>query len=181
MNSAVLTALKTTVLPKKSGQAPPTFHIMTVSPLTKRNLSDHIFQAFEAMCEMNFLVSVIAEGDEEAQEQCFRLVEKYPKNFAIHEATDQNRHNLYKEAHVVLLSSKPSKKLRAEIVEHKIVPVLPINSGFEDFNAQQEHGHGFTFQKGNFWQMLCAVMRASENQKFKYDWKVLKKNLSKLK
>jgi glycogen synthase len=179
MTSTILLAAKTTIRPKKSAPTPE-FHIMTVAPLTKRNASDHIFQALEAMCEMNFLVSVIAEGDEEAQEQCFELVEKYPQNFAIHEATDQNRHSLYKDAHVVLIPTKPNKQLRAEIIKHKIVPILPHNSGFEDFNAQKEHGHGFTFQKGNFWQMLCAVMRASENQKFKYDWKVLQKNLSRL-
>jgi glycogen synthase len=153
---------------------------MTVSSLTKRNYSDHIFQAIEAMCEMNFLVSVIAEGDEAAQEHCFKLVEKYPNNFTIHEATDKNRLNLMQKAHVVLIPNKPKKSLKEEVISHKIIPILPENCGFENFNAQQEKGTGFTFQKGNFWQMLCAVMKASENQKFTYDWKVLQKNISRL-
>lgn len=163
------------------GLVKPSFHIAVVHPLTKKNFSDQVFQAVEAMCEMNFLVSVTAAGDQTAQEQCFHLVEKYPHNFTIHEATDKNRFELFESADVVLLPNKPTKTLREEIITHKIIPIVPHNCGFEDFDAQQETGQGFTFQAGNFWQMICSIMRAAENKKFKYDWKVLQKNLIKLK
>ena len=51
---------------------------------------------------------------------------------------------------------------------------------FKNFNPQNESGEAFTFESQNFWSFMSAVIRASENKKFAYDWRILKKNLGKI-
>jgi len=64
--------------------------------------------------------------------------------------------------------------------QNGIVPILPTCGRVNNFDPQKESGEGFTFEQGNFWQMVDSLVRAAENRKFSYDWGNIKKALKKL-
>jgi len=126
---------------------------------------------------MGFRVIILAEGDTESQKLCFDLMQQYPGRFEVLESLAKNRKKIIESADVLGFSGCPSQEVKSLLVEKGIVPVLPEGCGFENYNAQTESGTGFTFESGNVWQMIAAVLRASENKKFAYDWKNLKRNI----
>lgn len=148
-----------------------------ISPITKRNNSEIFLRALEAMCELGFSVSALAEGDMEAQSICFDIAQKYPNNFQIIESLPKNRAHIMKNSDVLVFPEIPSDKILKEIVKNGIVSVLPQGGKFQNFDPQKEVGNAFTFSKSNFWEFLSALIRASENFKFSYDWQNLQKNL----
>ena len=154
--------------------------IGVVTSLTKANKSDFFFAAMTAICELDIRLMVLAEGDEEAQKKCFELLEHYPDNFTILEATPQSKDRIIESCDIMLFAHKPTKTILKKIVNQGIVPILPEGAGIDNFDPQRESGAGFTFTEGNFWQMVTAIIRASENYRFPYDWRSVKKNLSKV-
>ena len=50
-----------------------------------------------------------------------------------------------------------------------------LNSTIYFFNPKKSYA--FTFEKNNFWQIFAALIRASENYKFSYDWGNLRRGL----
>ncbi|MBT6832115.1 hypothetical protein HOA64_03620 [bacterium] len=157
------------------------FTVGSVSPLTSGACVAQFYSVAEAMCELGFRVFVLAEGDSNAQRCCFDLLEKYPENFEILESVPASRTKILNESDVVFFPAQPDKKMFQEIISQKIVPVLPEECGVVNFDAQRETGEGFTFESGKIWSMVAALIRASENKKFSYDWKNIQKNIENLK
>ena len=159
-----------------SKSRPKTIHIGSIAPVSASNAG--IFcQALEAMCELGFRVSVIAEGNAETQKCCFKLLEKYPDQFSVLESIEKNKNDILKHADAVIFAENPAKKDLALIMAQNIVPILPAGNGLQDFDLKNETGEAFTFQAGNIWSFVAAIVRASENFKFPYDWKTIKHNL----
>ena len=153
------------------------FTVGITTPITVNNGGMHVCTAVEAMSELGFMTYALAEGDEQAQNECFSLLEKYPNNFEVLESVSQNRDSILDVSDVILFPSIPEVKLLKELQSKGIVIIAPEGCGIENFNPQRESGNGFTFLEGNFWSMMAAVIKASENIKFKYDWNTLKKNM----
>ncbi len=153
------------------------FQVGSIVPITKSNNSELFLRALEAMCELGFSVSALAEGDKEAQSICFEIAQKYPNNFQIIESLPKNRAQIMNKADVLVFPEVPSDKILKEIIREGIIPVLPQGGKFQNFDPQKESGNAFTFSKSNFWEFLSAIIRASENFKFSYDWQNLQKNL----
>jgi len=155
-------------------------HVGIICPLNEKNNSDFMLRGFEALCELGIKVSVLAEGDSAAQKICFDLSEKYPHQFEILESVSRNRNKILKEVDTVLFTSKPDWKTVQEMAKHEIVSIVPEGSGLQNFNAQTEEGNAFTFAPNNFWEFIAAIVRASENFQFSYDWKNIKANVKEL-
>jgi len=155
-------------------------HMGIICPMTEKNHSDFLLQGFEAMCELGLEVSVLAEGDSNAQKKCFELSEKYPEQFHILESVPRNKTRLLKEVDVVVFTSKPDWKTVKEMAKNEIVSIVPEGSGLQNFNAQIEQGNAFTFEPNSFWGFISAIIRASENAQFEYDWKNIKRNIKEL-
>ena len=176
----MITAEKRTLKKTQKNRKPnKIFTIGIISPITQNKFSKEAFTAMEGLCSLGFIVHILAEGDEAARNKSMELSEKFPEQFQIHESIKQNRDFIVKNSDILFVPEKPTKSLVNEILAENIIPVIPFESGFEDFNPQKESGEAFCFEMGNFWQMFQAVVRASENFKFPYDWKNLKKNLEK--
>ncbi len=160
------------------GKALHSFTVGMILPLTEKQGADFFLRSVEAMCGLGFQVFVLAEGDGDSQKVCFELLEKFPHQFHVLESVAKNRSHILHVSDVLLFPVLPSKKMLKEVVKQGIVPVLPEEASFHDFDPQNEKGNAFTFSPGNFWEFLAAVIRASENRKFEYDWENIKKNLA---
>lgn len=143
--------------------------------------AEHFLRSVEALCELGIPVLALAEGDAESQKICFELSKAYPTMFTLLESVNRNRSTILKQSEVLVFPSAPSDALLKEIIEAEIVPVMPKRKGFENFDPQAEKGNAFLYEEGNFWKFLSAILRASENFKFEYDWENLKKSLKDVK
>ncbi|PID69994.1 hypothetical protein CSB37_04000 [bacterium DOLZORAL124_38_8] len=155
------------------------FKIGVISPLrsTKQNVLN---QAMMGFCELGFETRIIAEGDETSQKICLDLLGKYPDKFSVHESILNEKENIITQSDIIVFDHKPLKSELALIIKHNIPCVLPEGCGLENFNPQKECGESFTYTMGNFWTFMSAVIRASENKKFSYDWRVIRRNLAKI-
>lgn len=154
------------------------FNIGVIMPLTAKNNSDFFFRAIEAMCEFGFKISILAEGDNQAQKSCFECAQKFPENFEILEAVPKNRTRVLESSDVILCPEMPKKALLEKIQTAGIIPILPAgkNHNLKNYDPQAESGNVFLFEPENFWRFLKTIICASENAKFEYDWKNLQKN-----
>ncbi len=162
---------------KKNKSQVKIIHIGAISSTSSKENSAIFCQGLEAMCELGFQVSVLAEGNEETQKCCFKLLEKYPQNFEVLESVEQNRQDILEKSNAIIFTEKPAKKDLAEVIAKNIVPILPEGNGLKDFDLKNETGEAFTFREGNIWSFVSALVRAGENYKFPYDWNTIKSNL----
>lgn len=154
------------------------FRVGVVTAITKPNGSELLFSALEAMCSLGFNVDVLAEGDETARKLCFDCSEKFARKFSMLESLPNNRVKILEKSDVVIFPACPTKKELQEVVATGVVPVLPEGCGLENFDAQAETGCAFTFEPENVWSLVAALVRASENRKFSWDWRTIKQNLA---
>lgn len=173
MNPASIASTVTKKSPTKTK-----FRIGVLTPITKQNNSDFMKEVFEAMCSLGFSVSVLAEGDSDGQSLCFNNAEKYPRQFSILESVGDSRNQILSKSDVVFFPVAPSKLEIKEVIAAGVVPILPEGCGLDNFDSKTEEGSAFTFQPGNIWSLVAAVVRASENRKFSWDWKTIKQNLA---
>jgi hypothetical protein len=162
---------------KKSRPRNKVIHIGSIAPISSMKKSAIFCQALEAMCELGFSVSVMAEGNEETQKCCFELLEKYPEQFEVLESIDKNKQEILNTVDAVIFAENPAKKVLAEVIANNVVAILPEGNGLKDFDLKHESGEAFTFREGNIWSFVSAIVRAGENFKFPYDWKTIKHNL----
>ena len=152
-------------------------HIGSITPVLSKTNAEIFSKSLEAMCELGLSVSVMAEGNSETQKCCFNLLEKYPNQFEVLESITKNKNEILGTVDAVIFAEKPSKEDLAEAISHNVIAILPEGSGLQDFNLKKESGEAFTFKEGRIWSLVSAIVRASENFKFPYDWKTIKHNL----
>lgn len=157
------------------------FRIGVLTPITKEGGADILCTAMEAMCSLGFQVSVLAEGDESAQNLCFDCAEKFPRVFSMLESLPDNKVKIVSKSDVVVFVTRPEKEELDFVIQSGAVPVLPEGCGLSNFDAQSEMGSAFTFEMGNLWSLVAALIRASENRRFSWDWKTIQQNLADLK
>lgn len=91
-----------------------------------------------------------------------------PHVFSLEEALE--------EAHVwVVLGTHLSKDF-SMIAERGIVPVMKegMHPEAENYNPVEEQGNAFLFHEMSAWQIYGAIVRATENFAFSYDWENLR-------
>ena len=156
------------------------FQIGIIQELTSPKNSELFFRGAQAMCELGFIVSVLAIGDQSSQEKCFELSQKYTDQFEILEATSQNKQKVINQSHIICFTHIPEKTTLKNIMKKSIIPMLPYgNLELTNFDAQKESGNAFLYEENNFWEFFATLIRAFENFKFNYDWNNLKKTVKK--
>lgn len=154
------------------------FHIGSILPIYKED-AELFFQIVEAVGELGFSLSVIAEGDVNIQKRLFECIKRYPQNLNVLENIEQNKKKILNHCDVVIFLTKPNTLDIQEVIRKGMVPILAEDKIFHNFDAQAETGNAFTFREKNIWTILSAIIRASENFKFSYDWNNLRKRLEK--
>jgi glycogen synthase len=155
------------------------FRIGLITTFPKSDNSDLFVQILGAMCELGFVISVLALGDEKIQKELMKISEKYIGQFEILESTPQNEKKIILQSDVILFLFKPEKVLLKKIMKKGVVPIVPFEKDLTNFDAQAEVGNAFCFTEGNYWEVFATVVRAFENYKFAYDWGNLKKSVKK--
>lgn len=157
------------------------FRIGVLTPIIKEDGADILCTVIEAMCSLGFLVSVLAEGDESSQNVCFDCAEKFPRVFSMLESLPDNKMKIASKSDVIIFVSRPKKEELDFVIQSGVIPVLPEGCGLSNFEAQSETGCAFTFEEGNIWSLVAALIRASENRRFPWDWKTLQQNIADMK
>ena len=157
------------------------FRIGSIAPLTIKKNSRMFLRAAPAMIDLGFSVKILAIGDEFSQKKSFALAENFPGKFEILEQVSKNEKKIWSSSDALIFPFLPEKNILKKIIKNGIVPILPENKFLENFDPQRESGAAFTFSPQNFWEFVAAIVRASENFRFSYDWKNLQKNLQKIK
>ncbi|MCK5460402.1 hypothetical protein KAI58_00255 [Candidatus Gracilibacteria bacterium] len=168
-----------TVLEKTTRFATKHFKVGVISPLTNKRNAKNFFQACEAACELGFVISVLAVGDEDSQAKCFELEKHYPEQFEVLEAIPKNKSYILNHVDIVLFPATPSEDNLKKVMKKGIVPIMPYQKDFSNFDAQKEEGNAFLFKEDSFWELLATMIRAFENFKFSYDWGNLQKHVKK--
>ena len=77
----------------------------------------------------------------------------------------------------LILDEKPPKEFN-DLIEKGIVPVLQagVHQKAVNYNPVAEEGNAFLFEKNEIWSIHHALVRATENFAFSYDWGNLKKH-----
>jgi len=164
------------IVPQKKSRT-KRFSVGMILPLTEKNNAEFFLRSLEALCELGFEIKVLGEGDAVSQKKCFDIMKCYPRQFEVLESHLQNREKLLASVDLLLFPEMPDKGVLKMVRDRQIVSVFPSNSFFQDFNAQEESGNAFLFHKNNFWEFFTAIIRASENYKFSYDWKNIRENI----
>lgn len=175
-----LTQIKTSYNKFQAKKAKPrnkVIHIGAITSVNDKHNAEMFCKSLEAMCELGFSVSVMAEGNSETQQCCFELLEKYPQQFEVLESMEKNKQEILDTVDAVIFAENPAKKVLAEVIERNVVAIIPEGNGLSDFNLKSEKGEAFTYREGNIWSFISAIVRAGENFKFPYDWKTIKHNL----
>ncbi len=95
-------------------------------------------------------------------------LETVPHVFSMEEALE--------EAHLWVALGSALPKEFPMIVERGIVPVMKegLHPEAENYSAVQEKGNSFLFSEISSWQVYAALVRATENFAFSYDWENLR-------
>ncbi len=156
------------------------FRVGVISSIQEKKGASLLCSALEAMCSLGFTVQALAEGDSSAQKLCFEYAEKFPRKFSMLESLPDNRMKVLDKSDVVIFATAPTKEELKEVVSAGVIPVLPEGCGLANFDAKAESGCAFTFESENIWSLVAALVRASENRKFSWDWRTIQQNLSDL-
>ncbi|QQR54389.1 hypothetical protein IPG41_04255 [Candidatus Peregrinibacteria bacterium] len=91
-----------------------------------------------------------------------------PHAFSLEEALE--------EAHVWVVLAPHLAKDFSMVAERGIVPVMRegLHQEAENYNPVQENGNAFLFHEPSAWQIYGAIVRATENFAFSYDWENLR-------
>lgn len=57
-----------------------------------------------------------------------------------------------------------------------VVPVAPACKQLQNYNPNQESGHGFLFEKETSWMVFASMVRALETYRFPFDWRTIQKH-----
>lgn len=167
---------KTTAIKKSKTKK---FQIGIISPLQSQN-KNLLLRGLEGFCELGFESKILAEGDAQAQKKCLELLGSHPESFSVHESILSEKENIIKASDIVIFEEAPSQNELNFVIKNGTPCVIPMGCGLQNFDPQNEIGEAFTFEPENFWSFMSAVIRASENKKFAYDWRILKRNLGKI-
>ena len=173
----MLTLPKNSNISTKNSNQAKTIRLGSIAPIKSSTNAKIFCQALEAICELGYQVSVLAEGNKETQKCCFDLLEKYPQQFKVLESISKNEQEILNNVDAVIFAESPNKKTLAKVIANNIVPIIPEGNGVKDFDLKSETGEAFTFQEGHIWAFVAAIVKAGENFKFPYDWKTIKHNL----
>ena len=104
------------------------------------------------------------------------LVKEHKHRIAIIPNNKEDIAEMYEAADMALFLSDPtdSEELGA-CLANGVIPVAPVTKMLEPYNAIQESGTSFLYEKLDPWHCFAAVVRAMETHIFPFDWKTIQK------
>jgi len=125
---------------------------------------------------LGFECHIAVESTEEIQQYIIDLAARYKKChlYAYNLAQEKM---ILKNIDVIVYPDQWNRSLAQAAQKMGIVPIVEEGMGFENFDPESESGNGFVYENEGFWSAVSALLRASENFKFSYDWRNIRKNI----
>lgn len=144
-------------------------------PLTDQNKVGLLQEIMPGLLEQELKLILMGIGTQRYQAYFTKLAEDHADQVAILEERDKE--TLYEAADMFLCPSDSSEAQRelAQTLHFQVVPISLPQSGVENYDAIQERGNAFLFERTTPWSFFAAVIRALENFRFPYDWKNIQK------
>lgn len=77
---------------------------------------------------------------------------------------------------IALFFTKPENADVEHALQYGVVPVSPAHEVLDNYNPVQETGNAFVFDKLTQWHCFASLVRALENFKFPYDWRLIQRH-----
>lgn len=62
------------------------------------------------------------------------------------------------------------------VMAYGVVPVAPACKQLQNYNPNQESGHGFLYDNATPWMVFASMVRALETYRFPFDWRTIQKH-----
>ncbi len=150
---------------------------LSIALCDENNLSV-LKEAMEGIFEQGAHLAILGVGTKDYQQYFDELHKEYSNQIAIVPDNDENKRKLYAASDIFLTTSKNTECIEAMKtgMNYGVVPICPENNTTTNYNAAKELGNAFEYSRESVWSFFAAFIRAIENYKFPYDWKLIQKN-----
>ncbi|MDA1208634.1 MAG: hypothetical protein O2904_01215 [bacterium] len=131
----------------------------------------------DGLVSLGIQVLILGKGSASYGEMVSKLSSEKKHLFAIIPNDESSQKQMYLAADMALFLSNPKGMKEVQTcLSNGVVPISPKNDELEKYNAIQESGNAFIFDKLNEWSCYAAVVRAVETHVFPFDWKTIQKH-----
>jgi len=131
----------------------------------------------KGLISLDVQVLILGKGSASYGEMVSKLSSEKNHQFAIVPNDETSQKQMFQAADMALFLSNPKglKELQ-NCLRNGAVPISPICNELEKYNAIQESGNAFIYDKLDEWSAFAAIVRAVETHVFPFDWKTIQKH-----
>jgi starch synthase len=148
--------------------------------LTAKNGAQLFEDLLPGIATLDICLAVRGVGSEKYQGVIDEYAKAYPGRLAVVPDTNEDFRKMLASVDACFFFSagEDNEKLAMGALAYAALPIAPdsMKHLVEDYNPNQETGHGFLYQRGNLWAAFAAIVRARESFRFPYDWKTIQKS-----
>lgn len=157
-----------------SDKAPQKKAFQVLVEITQSNVSQ-VLEVFEAGCSLGYQFWAVS-NNAEVRNHFQDLEAMFPEQILWEKNLTEK---LFKKVDLYFSPQFPCQEKQQMLIDYGLIPMVPNNGMFIDFDPESESGNAFTFESGSKWHMIEALIRSRETKKFSYDWRNLRQNLKK--
>jgi len=151
-----------------------------VTELSEKNGADLFAEILEGIASLNVYLAIRARGSEKMQKLLKEFSLAHPGQVVILEDNEENIRKILAATDTSFFFSgkEGDTELIQAALSYASLPIAPelLSDFVQNYNPNQESGTGFLFENLDRWSAFAALVRAHENFRFPYDWKVIQKS-----
>lgn len=151
-----------------------------VGELSEKNGVDLFAEILEGIASLGIYLAIRARGSEKMQKLLEKFSLTHPGKVVILEDGEENIRKILAAADTSFFFSgrEGDIELAQAALSYACLPIAPglLSDFIQNYNPNQESGTGFLFENMDKWSAFAALVRAHENFRFPYDWKVIQKS-----
>jgi len=134
-------------------------------------------EVLPGILSLDVQVLILGKGSAQYGALFTELAKAHPHRIAIIPGDEVSMRKMFAAADIALFCSDPSGMPElAEVLSYGVVPVSLKTKSLESYNAIQEAGNAFMYEKAKVWNCFAAIIRAIETHKFPFDWRTIQKH-----
>ncbi len=147
-------------------------------PLTEKNNLDMLEDVIQGILEQDVVIAVTGIGTKKYQDFFNELAKEQPKRIVIVSDNDGNKRKIYAASDMFLTTSitEECKEEMEKAMNYGVIPICPKNELVTEYDGAKEEGNAFFYGEKSPWSFFASLIRAMENFKFPYDWKLIQVN-----
>lgn len=139
-------------------------------------------ECVDGLLELPIQLLIVGVGTQKYQNLCSQIANQFKNKVRIISNTEEEKRKIFAASDIALVFSTGQEDLEeiknylsygtVPILNHDLSKQLPL----VNYNPIEEKGNCFTYNQKSKWQFFAAVVRATENYVFPYDWQNIQKN-----